>query len=104
MSPKTRSLAALSRPPGLADGTVLTTPNRALEPTSAARPRFSARPFGGKTRYYGGDVPGTSFESAQEVIGVFYALVWTSPFFDPNRGRWVRHVDEIIHRYTWGHA
>jgi hypothetical protein len=54
--------------------------------------------FGGKTRYYGGGVPGAAFKSALEVIGVFYALVWTTTVFD-GAGKKVRRVEEIVHIY-----
>lgn len=53
---------------------------------------------GGKTRYYGGGVPGAVFKSAQEVIGVFHALVWTGPAPDA-AGNEVRRVEEIVHKY-----
>lgn len=56
--------------------------------------------FGGKTRYYGGGVPNSSFKSAQEVIGVFSALVWTTPIFDiTGLVHVANRVEEIVHKY-----
>lgn len=53
---------------------------------------------GGKTRYYGGGVAGQYFKSPQEVIGVFWGLVWTSvvPITETFA---LTRVDEIVHVY-----
>lgn len=53
---------------------------------------------GGETRYYGGGVAGSRFKSKDEVIKVFWGLVWTTqiPLGD---GAFVWRVEEIVHVY-----
>lgn len=72
----------------IAPGTVLNAYEACLEFT-----------HGGKTRYYGGGVPASAFKSPQEVIGVFWGLVWTSQVMIAP-GVFRNRVDEIVHVYA----
>lgn len=55
--------------------------------------------FGNKTRYYGGGVPGATLKSAQEVLNLFQALVWTRVEIGVD-GNPVRRIVEVVQTYT----